>query len=173
MALACLTASVAASGWLAVAGVGPAAAEQRQTVAALQTPPRPVPAVAPAAPRLRPAGEGWGALYVAGSHYGLAVNRPAHTEARGAAEALCARQSGGAACRLAAEFTGRCGAVAQEVDRAVLAALRPLGPAAIGATAAGAGATQEEAMRAAQEACARQSRGGGICIVTASACNGR
>ncbi|MBV1800182.1 DUF4189 domain-containing protein [Siccirubricoccus sp. G192] len=112
---------------------------------------------------------GWGALYAAGAAHGLAVGRADRAEALGAAAALCARRS--LDCRLVAEFTGRCGAVAQAVDREVLVALRPLGPASIMATAAGAGPTREQAQRAALENCSRQ--GSGICVLVAGACNER
>jgi hypothetical protein len=152
---------------------GPAAPMDRpQALAALQAP---RPAMAAAAP-MPGGGGGWGAVYAAasGTGYGLAVNRAGRAEAQAAAEARCRRGGGGGeaamGCRLVAEFSGRCGAVAQAVDRAVLVSLRPLDSAAILATAAGAGETGEVAGRAALERCGREGGGRGICVVVASAC---
>ena len=158
--LACLALPAAVAAAAGPSGQATASAPERpRAFAALQSRP-----AAPARP-------GWGAVYAGGSSYGLAVNRADREEALRSAEALCGRQgaAAGGGCRLVSEFAGRCGAVAQAVDRDVLVALRPLGPLSVRTTAGGAGETQEQAQAAAHEACRRQ--GLGICIVVAAACN--
>ena len=109
----------------------------------------------------------WGAIYApaTGAADGLAM-RASRAEAQEAAAALCGKQ--GQACRLVAEFAGRCGAVAQAVDRSVLMALRPRDGGAVRATAAAGGATEAAAGQAALERCGQE--GLGVCVVAAAAC---
>ena len=97
----------------------------------------------------------------------------ARDEAERAAAALCRRDA--SACQPVGTFTGRCGAVARSVDRAVLfAAARPLAPASAGAAALGGGATEGEASRAALRHCAeRPGANGQICLVVATGCGPR
>jgi hypothetical protein len=117
----------------------------------------------------------WGAVYAAeGIGFRLGAGHATREAARRAAETRC-RDEASATCHPVGAFAGSCGAVAQAMDRSVLfAAARPLTPAPRASASLGAGATEEEASRAALRTCTAQPGASGrLCLVVAAACGPR
>lgn len=111
-----------------------------------------------------------GAIYLApapSSSFGLTYGMADRIAAHGQAERRC--QAGGGACRLAFEFTDRCGAVAQARRSNGLVRTADPGTYTITFAAGGTGPTRETAEGQALAACSVRDRSA-ACEVVASGC---
>ncbi|MBL6457096.1 DUF4189 domain-containing protein [Belnapia sp. T6] len=120
----------------------------------------------------RPAGGRTGAIYLApapSTSFGLSYGMADRLAAHGHAERHC--QARGGACRLALEFTDRCGAVAQAKRANGL--IRTADPSTFTVTfaAGGAGPTREVAESQAIADCSSRDRSA-ACEIVASGCGG-
>ncbi|WP_209378663.1 DUF4189 domain-containing protein [Pararoseomonas baculiformis] len=128
----------------------------------------------PAAAAAQPSRGGFGAIYVAAAPsraYGLSVGVADRGSAHRSAESSC-HGGVGNACRLAADFSARCAAVAHALrsNGAVVMTAHPSTYTVMAATI-GTGATREDAEREARAACAQRGRGL-VCQVTEARCAG-
>ncbi|MBO1075238.1 DUF4189 domain-containing protein [Roseomonas marmotae] len=147
------------------------ALEQSQAVTRKPQPRRPQ-ASQPAGKPEEPGGAGHGAIYLApaplpdaGMSAGMADRNLAHAMAE---QQCMARQ--GAPCRLALEFSDRCGAVAQGVVSKAMVLTADPSTFTVMAATAGAGATRAQAERSALSACRQRFRG--TCRIARSLCAG-
>jgi hypothetical protein len=113
---------------------------------------------------------GYGVIFATrtpGSGHGMVVAETDRLAAFRIAELRCSR--GGPGCRLLAEFSATCGAVAEGVQRAAVTSVRP---PAVTSIHAGAGPDREEAEADALAEC-RSRDPGANCRIVAAQCGNR
>ncbi|WP_338665837.1 DUF4189 domain-containing protein [Pararoseomonas sp. SCSIO 73927] len=143
-------------------------------MAAQAAEPGAAPVSAPAVPAGRGGRGSYGAVYLAAAPsrgFGLVVGAGDRVAAHRQAEGAC-KGGTGADCRMAGDFTARCGAVAHALrsNNAAVMTSHPSTYTVMAATS-GTGATREEAERQALSACAQRGRSL-TCTVTEARCAG-